>query len=75
MDKRKVYTAPEVELILLVPDESIAVWDLSFENNWKNGYFKKDDVLSAVGIINGGLTDTNGETIWGSGDGFVIKTK
>jgi len=71
MNKRKVYIAPEAEVILLAPAEGLAAWDWSFESKWQSGYFKKNGVLSAVGIINGGIEDEpNG--IW-SEDGFIIK--
>ena len=74
MNKRKVYAAPEAEMILLAPVEGLAAWDWDFKSNWQNtwhsGYFKKDGVLSAVGIINGGQETPAG--IWEE-DGFVIK--
>lgn len=61
MNKKKVYTAPVAEVILLAPCEGIAAWDWKFENSWKNGYFPRSEkqLYSAVGIINGGGVEGN----------------
>ena len=72
MNKKKVYTAPAAEVILLAPAETLASWDWSFNSVWKSGYegLSETNIFSAVGIINGGAGLN--ESIWAE-DGFVIK--
>lgn len=75
MEKRKkAYTPPAAEMICLAPSESLAAWDWGFGDSWKGtwyaGAFRKNDAVSAVGIINGGQDSPSG--VW-TEDGFVIK--
>jgi len=73
MDKRKVYTAPEAEMILLAPVEGLAAWDWNFKTNWQNTWHNGLNAAgSAVGIINGGAGLDENKDFWGE-DGFVIK--
>lgn len=70
-DTRKEYVPPTAEVILLAPDENLAAWDWGFQSPWKQGYLPAtEEVASAVGVINGGLTTS----AWGD-DGFTIVKK
>ena len=61
-DTRKEYIPPEAEIIILAPDENLALWDWEFcDYNWNTAGVNK--TASAV-VVNGGLT-------WAE-DGFVL---
>ena len=72
MGRKKIYTAPEAEFLLLAPCEALAVTESEFTYKWfgepfKTEYFK--DLVSGGGIVNGGK-DPLGSN-WEE-DGFTI---
>ena len=68
--KRKHYTPPTAEVILLSPCEALAATEWGFGKSWRNdlGYFTEG---GASGIA---VTGSILENSWKE-DGFVIKTK
>jgi len=71
MKKKKIYIAPEAELLLLIPHEDLAAKEFRFGDTFAGNWFSGLNTMgSAFGIINGGAGLD--ESFWEE-DGFVIK--